>query len=333
MGSMGSPSQLYGRMVLVLASLVTAALSSPLVSTDPVAPGAVRHASQDNNIQSLAALRPRTKKWHLEPLGVTKLKRDRLAAPHSVSQTREFHQTLSSVDGDTQGRVEENEQVEQNGKLVSSIYHKERQNQVAGEKPRVEAMTKVDIPDQNIHETIVDNSDDSLRAMKRNSMEAEDSILDLEAAAELAGYILDTGDEGTVVTFLEELLNERKVTEEEALVFVEVVKELIEETRVANLPDSENDHRRNVSPLRDILLERKIEEEREKEFLDEEANEEFLRGVLSQKQTKTDEETDQLMNINAYLEAARKKGRISESLYTQMKEAVIESLIDNIREA
>lgn len=33
----------------------------------------------------------------------------------------------------------------------------------------------------------------------------------MEAAAEVAGYILDTGDEGTVVTFLEELLNERKV--------------------------------------------------------------------------------------------------------------------------
>ena len=41
---------------------------------------------------------------------------------------------------------------------------------MAGEKPRVEAMTKVDIPDQNIHETIVDNGDESLRAMKRNSM-------------------------------------------------------------------------------------------------------------------------------------------------------------------
>merc|ERR1719397_232225 len=198
-------------MVWVLAGLVTAALSSPLVFTDPVAPGTVRQASQDNNIQSLAALRPRAKKWHLEPLGVTKLKRNRLPALHSVSQTKEFHQTLSSVDGDTQGRVEENEQVDQNGKLVSSIYHKERQNQVAGEKPRVEAMTKVDIPDQNIHETIVDNGDESLRAMKRNSMEGEDSILDVEAAAEVAGYILDTGDEGTVVTFLEELLNERKV--------------------------------------------------------------------------------------------------------------------------
>merc|ERR1719397_2256569 len=304
-------------MVWVLAGLVTAALSSPLVFTDPVAPGTVRQASQDNNIQSLAALRPRAKKWHLEPLGVTKLKRNRLPAPHSVSQTKEFHQTLSSVDGDTQGRVEENEQVDQNGKLVSSIYHKERQNQVAGEKPRVEAMTKVDIPDQNIHETIFDNGDESLRAMKRNSMEGEDSILDVEAAAEVAGYILDTGDEATVVTFLEELLNERKI---------------IEETRVANLPDDEQEHVRNISPLRDILLERKIEEEREKEFLDEEADEEFLRGVISEKQTKTDDETDQLININAYLEAARKKGIISESLYSQMKDAVIESLIDNIRE-
>lgn len=67
--------------------------------------------------------------------------------------------------------------------------------------------------------------------------------------------------------------------------FVEVVKELIEETRVANLPDDEQEHVRNISPLGDILLERKIEEEREKEFLDEEADEEFLRGVISEKQT------------------------------------------------
>ena len=44
--------QLYGRMVLVLASLVTAALSSPLVSTDPVAPGAVRHASQVSSLST-----------------------------------------------------------------------------------------------------------------------------------------------------------------------------------------------------------------------------------------------------------------------------------------
>ena len=44
-----------------------------------------------------------------------------------------------------------------NGKLVSNIFHQEANNAEAGQKPHVEGLTEVDIPELDIHQQIVNN--------------------------------------------------------------------------------------------------------------------------------------------------------------------------------
>ena len=50
--------------------------------------------------------------------------------------------------------------VAKNGELVSNIFQQEKGNKMFGGKPHFEKMTKVDIPKMNIHEQIMDNSQD-----------------------------------------------------------------------------------------------------------------------------------------------------------------------------
>ena len=68
-----------------------------------------------------------------------------------------------------------------------------------GQKPHVEDMTEVDIPELDIHEQIVNNNG------------VETAGLPSPSAAQLAGYVLETGDQASVVQFLEIMLTEGKV--------------------------------------------------------------------------------------------------------------------------
>ena len=47
-------------------------------------------------------------------------------------------------------------------------------------------------------------------------------------AAELAGYVLETGDQASVVQFLQMLLQEGKMTEEQVLAYVDTIKKDID---------------------------------------------------------------------------------------------------------
>ena len=47
--------------------------------------------------------------------------------------------------------------VSKNGKLVWKLMHQQTKNGQNGEKPHVEDLTEVDIPDLNIHEKIINN--------------------------------------------------------------------------------------------------------------------------------------------------------------------------------
>merc|ERR1719447_1399016 len=51
---------------------------------------------------------------------------------------------------------------------------------------------------------------------------------DPETAAELVGYVLETGDQVSVVQFLQMLLKEGKLSEEQALAYVDAIKKDIE---------------------------------------------------------------------------------------------------------
>ena len=47
--------------------------------------------------------------------------------------------------------------VNKNGKLVSNVFHQQRQDADKEDRPHVEELTEVDIPELNIHEKIVNN--------------------------------------------------------------------------------------------------------------------------------------------------------------------------------
>ena len=79
-------------------------------------------------------------------------------------------------------------------------------------------------------------------------------MLNLQSAEELAGYILETGDEASVVTLLEDLLKDGQISEEEALIFVETLKSYIEEAESSPVEPEDEE-------IREHLLARKMEEE------------------------------------------------------------------------
>ena len=80
-------------------------------------------------------------------------------------------------------------------------------------------------------------------------------MLNLQSAEELAGYILETGDEASMVTLLEDLLKDGQISEEEALIFVETLKSYIEEAEASPVEPEDEE-------IREHLLARKLEEEK-----------------------------------------------------------------------
>ena len=63
-------------------------------------------------MSSLTALKPRTKRWHLDPVSVTKIsKKDQDARePHSVSEVQESHSVFSNLNGNRHSFKQEHEQ-------------------------------------------------------------------------------------------------------------------------------------------------------------------------------------------------------------------------------
>ena len=56
-----------------------------------------------------------------------------------------------------------------NGKLVSNIFHEENNKAKAGEKPHIEDLTEIFVPDLNIHQRIVNNDGiKQISQIKRN---------------------------------------------------------------------------------------------------------------------------------------------------------------------
>jgi len=281
----------------------------------------------DANIASLTALKPRSKKWHLSaPVSVTKIskKSQDEANTHSISEVQESHSVFTDLNGNRQGFKQDHQQVSKNGILQSKLFHQAKQEAKAGAKPHTEELTEIDVPEENIHERIVNNDGiEMVTPVKRNS---ESSVLSLRSAEELAGYVLETGDEASVVEFLEKLLKAGKISEEEALAFVETIKTYIEEAGKASEDEK----------IREILLERKIEEEKEaalEQRMEEEeaAKASFFQSMVKNAHTKTDE-NESILKMNRFLEAALKEGKISESLYNHLKGALVESAMEGLGE-
>merc|ERR1719220_2360669 len=89
------------------------------------------------------------------------------------------------------------------GRLVGSIGRKIEASKAPGEKPSSSSSTEIEVPELGIRQHL-----------QNGPQLAKET--DPETAAELAGYVLETGDQVSVVQFLQMLLKEGKLSEEQA---------------------------------------------------------------------------------------------------------------------
>lgn len=91
--------------------------------------------------------------------------------------------------------------------MVSKVSQEEKGRAKAGHKPQVEKVTKVDIPQLNIHEQFMNHEGQEVR----NNFVKRNVGLRLPSAEEMAKYILSTGDQQTVVQLIETMVEAGEV--------------------------------------------------------------------------------------------------------------------------
>jgi len=198
--------------------------------------------------------------WHLEPLYIKKIpasnQEKRSVDSNSVSQVHQSHSVFTNVNGNQNSLTQQMEEVSKNGDLVSKVSQEEKGRAKAGHKPQVEKVTKVDIPQLNIHEQFMNHGGQEVR----NNFVKRNVGLRLPSAEEMAKYILSTGDQQTVVQLIETMVEAGELSEEQALLYVETVKAILD-TAEKELEEES---------LREMLLERKLEEAAMEERMEEE---------------------------------------------------------------
>merc|ERR1712133_293155 len=288
--------------ILTLAAMVACVASAPFE---------VQKEQTDANVASLTALKPRpVKKWNLEPTG----------RGGKVESSGGLVQQLQKIKQDVGGHRYETKQsineVTKNGHVVSSLAHAMDSRSGPGEKPHTSSMTEVEIPSLGIHERITSRDDES------------EKIADPETAAKLAGYVMETGDQGSVVQFLQLLLQEGKMSEEQALAYVETIKKDIELAE-----ERERERQRERLPPRDDLDKIRKLVEAEERAQEERVALEKARSLKEATDSleKDESEHDIILRINDYLESSLKEGKITKNLYNHLKEALIESVVESLR--
>merc|ERR1712032_166613 len=132
---------------------------------------------------------------------------------------------------------------------MGSMSQEEKEDAKPGQKPWHHKMTKLDIPELNIHQQMEDNGEDDVRTnyVKRNAG------LQMPTAEDMAEYILSTGDQQTVAQLIEAMVEGGEMSEEQALVIVETVKALLEGA----------EQELEEEAMREMIVERKMEEARD----------------------------------------------------------------------
>lgn len=224
--------------------------------------------------------------WHLEPLYVRKLpatnpqkrsisEEDPEPEPESqsVSHVQESHSVFSNLNGNKQGFAKQIEKVSKNGQLVSSLTQEEKEEAKTGQKPRHHKMAKLDIPELDIHQQFEDNDNEEeedqdvrVNFVKRNAG------LEMPSAEDMAEYILSTGDQQTVAQLIEAMVDGGEMSEEQALVIVETVKALLDGA----------EQELEEEAMREMIVERKMEEAAAMEEAREEAEREAMYRRLVQ---------------------------------------------------
>ena len=125
--------------------------------------------------------------------------------------------------------------VSKNGQLVSSRSQEENEDAMPGQKPRHHKMTKLDIPELNIHQQMEDNGEDDVRSnyVKRNvsvmcfvsyvivtlANLITQAGLEMPTAEDMAEYILSTGDQQTVAQLIEAMVEGGEVSSKVTVIF------------------------------------------------------------------------------------------------------------------
>lgn len=260
------------------------------------------------NVASLAALKPApAKRSHLP------------AKADLAGLMQELHKIKSDFGGHSHVMERSSGEVSRNGQLVESVSRSVDSRREPGEAPRSSSVTEIEVPSLGIHERQVSGTPEHNR-------EAE---ADPETAAKLAGYVLDTGDQASVVQFLQLLLQEGKLSKEQALMYVESIKKDIEdaESRAREGKMGEQEPREEVDRIRKLVEADEREKEERSAAMMEKAR--TLKAVSSLE--REEEEHDLILKINDYLEGSLSEGKISKNLYDHLKEALIESVVEGMR--
>jgi len=196
--------------------------------------------------------------WHLEPLYVkalpAKTEEKRETAGESQSQLEESHSVLTDIDGQRNAVQQKIQKVSKNGKLISKVFQQGNANAGGvGEAPHFQKLTQIDLPELDIHQQFFDDGEEAgatgarVNHVKRNA--GGSAPVRLPSPEEIAEYILLTGDQASVVNLIEGLVNNGKMSEEQALVYVETIKAMLE-----SVEKEEEDE------IREMLIQRKLEE-------------------------------------------------------------------------
>jgi len=272
--------------LLAFAALLVSAASSPINS---------QKEQEQRLVASLSALKPQpAKKWNLPPLAIK--------PSESVGIVQQLHQVSQNINGHQQVKQSSQGAVSADGRLVGSIGHKMEASKGPGETPLQSSSTDIEVPDLGLHRHLQNGPHLTKEA-------------DPETAAELAGYVLETGDQVSVVQFLQMLLKEGKLSEEQALAYVDAIKRDIEVVEAKE------------EMVKEEVERTKAEEQAKEESLLERAAKEAAEDLKNDK-----EEDELILRINDYLEEGLAEGKISKNLYNHLKEGLIESVVDGMRE-
>jgi len=206
------------------------------VANLPLIPG-------DENVSSLAAL----KAAHKAATHWSKLEKRKPTRETSQQVSKSSHSVYSNVDGNKHHFQDQKEKVIHNGELLSLLHKTKEGNAIEGQKPHEKDLTEISIPRLGINNKII--SKDGVQVEVKNKRNGGGSQARY-TPDDLAQYILDTGDQASVVQFLQDLIQNGKISEEEALMYVDSIKgRMEEEEKVAMEEQQELDDNQDTNKM------------------------------------------------------------------------------------
>jgi len=181
------------------------------------------------------------------------------------------------------------------------------------------------------------------------------------AAAVLAKYIEDTGDQEGVVEFLQFMVKSGKLTPKEVIMYVNKVMEKLKKSEESFDPhhssedlqsqrhtiQAENEKQfieeHHDNKINKIEMEKKaltqskeeIEEklrklQKQREEVEEEMKKKQKLTEIAKEVAEGENDNETILKINNFLEEQKNLNKISKSLYMHVKEALIETTVDNL---